>query len=160
DVSEGLDGEFDKQKRFGDEVVAAGHHGAGAAVETAQRGDEDDGGLFVLRQSAQFGAEFVAGHDGHVHVEEHQVEMFFPEQLEGGVRVLDAEGLEVGLLEGVDDGAAGNRLVVHDQDVAGGDFLSFGRDTTAKKKAEKVHAGGNGAERGRIDVLRFFVKLL
>ena len=62
--------------------------GIGAAVEIAQRGDKDDGRFFVLRQVAQFGAEFVAVHAGHVHVEEHEVEFFSVKQFEGGVRDL------------------------------------------------------------------------
>ena len=46
--------------------------------KSLKRGDENDGGLFVLRQGAQLGAEFKAGHAGHVHVEKHEVEMAFP----------------------------------------------------------------------------------
>ena len=64
------------------------------------------------------------------------------------------------LFEGVNDGAAGNGFVVHHEDVAGGNFLFFGRGAAAKKEAEKIHAGGNGAEGGGVDALRFFVKFL
>ena len=65
---------------------------------------------------------------------------FSVKQFEGGVRVFDADGLELGFFERVDDGAAGNGLVVHDQDVGGGNFLFFGRGAAFKQEAEKIHA--------------------
>ena len=58
DVDERLDGEFDVEKRLGDEVVAAGHPGTGAVVKVAEDGDKDDGGFLVRRQAAQLGAKF------------------------------------------------------------------------------------------------------
>src|ERR1035438_4618249 len=76
-MDEGLDGEFDEEKRFGDEIIAAGHGGAGAVVEVAQSGDEDDGGLFMGGQGAEFGAEFKAAHAGHVHVQKDKVKRLF-----------------------------------------------------------------------------------
>src|ERR1035438_10759872 len=109
DVDEGLDGEFDEEKWFGNEVVAAGHHGTGAVVEVAEGGSENDRSFLVQRQAAQPGAKFVAGHARHAHVEKHEVELIFGKQLEGGVRVFDADGLEVRFFERVNDGAAGNK---------------------------------------------------
>src|ERR1035438_9687121 len=99
-MDEGLDGELNKKKGLRDEVVAAGHHGTGAAVEVGKDGDKDDGGFFVAGQGAQFGAEFKAGHAGHVHVQKDEVERVFGKELEGGVRVFDVDGLEMGLFQG------------------------------------------------------------
>ena len=49
-MDEGLDGEFDEEKRLGNEVVAAGHHGTGAVVEVAEGGNENDRSFLVQRQ--------------------------------------------------------------------------------------------------------------
>src|ERR1039457_3002808 len=137
DVDEGLDGEFDEEKRLGDEIVAASHHGFDAVVKVVEAGDKDNGGFLVQRQVAQLGAEFVAGHARHVHVEKHEVELFFRKQLEGGLRVFDADGLELRFFERVNDGAAGNDLVVHDQDAGGGNFLFVGPRAAFKQEGEK-----------------------
>src|ERR1019366_5918967 len=83
DVDECLDGEFDEDKRLGDEVVATSHHGFGAVVEVVEAGDKDNGGFLVHRQAAQLVAEFVAGHARHVHVEQHEVVLIFGKQFEG-----------------------------------------------------------------------------
>src|SRR5260221_11146163 len=45
-----LDGEFDEQKRLGDQIAAAAHGRVGAALEVGHARDEDDGSGFVERE--------------------------------------------------------------------------------------------------------------
>src|SRR3954470_17314296 len=51
-------GEFHKQERLGDEIVAAAHGRIGAAFEVVEAGNKDNRSLFVRSQAAEFGAKF------------------------------------------------------------------------------------------------------
>jgi len=55
DVDEGLDSEFDGEKRFGDKIVAADHGRFGAVIQVVEVGDKDDGRGFVAGEGAEFG---------------------------------------------------------------------------------------------------------
>ncbi len=156
-MDEGFDGEFDEEKGFADEIVAAGHHGTGAIVKIAQGGDKNDGGFLVLRQGAELGAEFIAGHAGHVHIEEDEVEIIFREQLERNNGVFQVDGVKVRFVEGIDDGATRNGFVIHDKDIDGGNFLFLGRDAVFKQKREKVNRCGNRPHCRSGNALGFFV---
>ena len=102
----------------------------------------------------------IAGHAGHVHVEKDEVKVVFREQLQGLFRLLDVDGFELGLFEGIDDGAAGNGLVIHDEDFGGGNLLFFRQRAAFEQEAEKIHGGGDGASGGGVDVFRLLVNFL
>ena len=137
---EGLDGEFDEEKRLGDEVVAAAHGGVGAALEISEAGDEDDRGLFVTVETAQLGAEFKSVHARHIDVQEDEVEIFFGKEVEGGLGIFEVGGLQFGLFEGVGDGAAGNSFIINDQNMglgrgSGLGFAGFGAVESIPRKS-------------------------
>jgi hypothetical protein len=68
DVDQGLDGEFNEEKRFGDEIIAAGHHGTRAIIEIVQTGDKYHGRALLMIQVAEAGAEFKPAHAGHIDI--------------------------------------------------------------------------------------------
>src|SRR5207247_2462455 len=82
-----------------------------------QAGDKDDRGRFVMGQGPKFGTQLEAVHAGHLHVEEDQVIGVVGGQLKGHGRVLDVGRSQVGFLQRVGDGAAGEDFVVHHQNV-------------------------------------------
>jgi hypothetical protein len=120
--------------------------------KSLKAGDEDDGGFFVLRHGAQFGAEFKAGHAGHVHVEENEVE-FFSAAFEGFVRFLDVDGLEMGLFERIDDGAAGNGSSSTTRMLAAGTSCLSGSVPRSNRKPRKSTAA---ATVRMVEALMFF----
>ena len=67
------------------------------------------------RQAAQLCAQLKTVHARHVHVQKHQVERIFRQQLERDRRVFDVHGLELGFFERVGDGTARQRFVIHDE---------------------------------------------
>ena len=155
-----LDGQFDEEKWLADKIVAAGHGGIGAAVKVIEAGDEHDRCFFVLGHGAQFGAQLEPVHVGHVHVEKNQVILVLAKQSQRLLRILDVDGFEPGLLQRINDGAAGNGLVVHHQDFGGGKFLAVRQGALFEQEPEKIHRRRNRAGGGGIDVLRFLVHLL
>ena len=117
DVDQSLDGEFDVGERLADEIVAAAQTRLGAALEPAQRRDEDHRRLGVQRHGAQFLAQVEAVHAGHFHVEEHQVVGLLLEELERLVGVADRRRFQPGFFERMADHAPADDLVVDHEDL-------------------------------------------
>mmetsp|Transcript_96403 Transcript_96403/g.267937 ORF Transcript_96403/g.267937 Transcript_96403/m.267937 type:complete len:444 (-) Transcript_96403:2455-3786(-) len=94
-------------ERFGDEVGGAGVQPARLVVRVVLGGDEDHRDRPQQRVGLQFGAEFMAVHAGHLHVEQHQVGLAVATELQcacavGGhqhlavAREHPVQGLDVG----------------------------------------------------------------
>ena len=112
---------------------------------------------------AQFGAEFEAVHAGHIHIEEDEVELLFGERGEGGFGIIEAGGGKPGFVEGVDDGAAGDGFVVHDQYFGPGlsEHIRRIREVGVfHERDQEINGGGDGAEGGGVDIFRLFEEFL
>ena len=160
DVQEGFHGQFDKEKRLGDEIVAAAHGGAGAAFETGESGDEDNGSFFVKWQGPQFGAELKPGHARHINIKEDEVEFVLTDQIEGGFGIFDRTTFEFRAFEGVGQGASRNGFVIDHQNVGRRNFLFVHVGPVLEEDAEEIDGRSGSAQGGSIDVPGFFEQFL
>ena len=134
-----LDGQFDEQKRFADEVVAAGH-GELVRLSKSLRLVTNTTGVFLC---CGRGAAWRTVRNRSCRAcqrPEKRGRIRFPSKVAGLLRVFDVDGLELGLFQRIDDGPAGNDLVIHHQNFRSGNVLLSGSVPFSNSKPRKSTA--------------------
>src|SRR5437867_4756888 len=74
DEHQPLDGQLSKDKWLGDQVVAPADHRGCAALKVAAVRDEDHRRVLVIGEFAEFAAEIVSAHAGHINIQDDKIE--------------------------------------------------------------------------------------
>ncbi len=144
----GLDDQFQRGDRFGNQIVAAAQQTFGAILIVAMQRHKNHRRILVMRHRAQFPAQLDAIRARQVNVQQDQVERVILEQVEGGARVGGDGGIVVGAFEGDFVPHVADRVVVHEENAA---FERGFRQTgvpTAKQTVQTVQRLRQGLERG------------
>ena len=157
DVGQGFDAELDEHEGLGNQIGAAAQAGTGAALKVSEARDKDDRGSFVGWHGSDFGAKLKPVHTRHLNVEEDEVVGGFRGGVESDLWVFDAAGFEIGFLQRISDGAAGEDFIIDHEDVDffGGEAVGLG--AAVEEFADKVDGMSDRAQGGGVEVFGLLV---